>query len=178
MKNLPTTQLIDFLYAIKEKTLLITCMDFDSIVTLANNRQVILRTVLGMDLNGCCEQAISEIAALIKDQDIAQVILLAHSCCPVHEHLLTDFDSDARWADLANKIRENRLQLLEDGVSLLDCKQFVFGHAREQFHFLDNFLKNYCSTVAIKIPRTRCLVAESKFTFTELVRIEISAYKN
>jgi hypothetical protein len=131
-----------------------------------------------MDLNGCCEQTISEIATLIRDQEIEQVILLAHSYCQVYERLLTDFDSFARWAGLASKLRENRLMLHEDGVSLLDCRQFVFVHAREQFRFLDNFLKDYCHTQAIKAPRTRCLVSESKLTFTELVRIEISTYKN
>lgn len=178
MKNAPEKNLVEVLQSISLKTLLLTCIDFHGVVSSIGNPQVASMTVFGLDLKRACDQSKAGMARLIKDRNIEQVILLAHTGCQLQEQLLTDFDSNARWADLANSLRENRLQLRQEGVSLSDSRQFAFTHAREQFRYLVAFVNDSCANQSIKHPETRCFIADPKLTYRELVKIEINSYRN
>jgi len=178
MKRQLYPTIIGLLQEVKQKTLVLTCMDFLVEIAKVNNKRVSVITILGVDLESCCADTLQDIANQIESQGIKQVIILEHHACQVHKHLLTDFDKQARWFALAEKLREKRLLLHGDGVSLMDSKKFALSHARNQFNFLENYIQNYCRSKSIEIPRLRSMVADTFLSYRELIKIEITSFKN
>lgn len=178
MNRLPNKSVLGLLQGVRVKTLVLTCLDFQLKIAQVKNQQISIMTVLGVDLERCCEQTLYTICRQIQCSGVKQVIILTHTTCQVHQNLLMDLDKKARWADLSDKLRENLLILRPDGVFILDSNKFVLSHTRNQFSFLEIVLEEFCNSHSINVPRLRAIVAGHRLDYKELIKIEITNFKN